>query len=297
VTEPFVFISHSSKDNAYVRKLAEGWRANGVNVWVDFEGIEDGARWLQRIEQAVTDCDAAVIVMSAGARESEWVEREGLMLLDLRKPLFIAMIEPTPLPLHLISRQFTNFTSDYDAAFRSLTKRLRDVLNKVPEAVAAATPAEDDSSPDPGEDNFFAYIAQMNEGEEMSLIAQDLYYWAKKEADSIEFGGRHSPCFHARVDVGGKAVTVFTIQAYLRHPAVQVPFDYLSKYPPYTDGIERLKTLRALDKVLPHDEQFSETRANRRPSIALAHLLGDAERLEQFKGVISEIINRLQAGK
>jgi hypothetical protein len=297
VTEPFVFISHSSKDNAYVRKLADDWRTQGINVWVDFEAIEDGARWLQRIEQAVTDCDAAVIVMSAGARESEWVEREGLMLLDLRKPLFIAMIEPTPLPLHLITRQFTNFINDYDAGFRSLTKRLRDVLNKVPEALAAATPEEDNTSPDPDEGNFFAYIAQMNEGEEMSLIAQDLYYWAKKEVDSIEFGGRHSPCFHARVHISDKAVTVFSLQAYLRHPAVQVPFDYLSKYPPYTDGVERLKTLRALDKVLQHDEQFNETRANRRPSIALAHLLGDAERLEQFKGVISEIINRLHAGK
>lgn len=296
VTESFVFISHSSKDNDIVRKLGNDLRGNGIRVWIDFEAIEDGARWLQRIEQGVRDCAAAVIVMSAGARESEWVEREALMLLDLRKPIFIAIIEPIPLPLHLITRQFTNFIDDYDTGFENLTKSLHDILNQVPEAIAKATPKAETLSPDPDEGNFFAYLAQMTEGEAMSLIAQDLYYWAQKEADNIEFGGRHSPCFHARVTVGKKAVAVFTLQAYLRNPAIVVPFDYLSKYPPYTDGTVRLETLRELDKVLAGQARFNDTRANRRPSIPLAHLLGDAERLEQFKGVVSEIINRLQAG-
>ena len=298
MTQPFIFISHSSKDNDLVRKLGTDLRSAGFNVWIDFEAIQDGERWLHSIEQGVSDCGAAVIVMSAGARESEWVEREALMLLDLRKPIFIAMIEKTPLPLHLITRQFTNFMVDYDKGLKSLTKRLRDVLNNVPEAVEEAiSKPEINISPDPSEDNFFAYVAQMEDGEAMSLIAQDLYYWAKKETDSIEFGGRHSPCFHARVTVDGKDVTVFTVQAYLRNPAVLVPFDYLGKYAPYTNGKVRLETLRELDRVLPDKERFNDTRANRRPSIALAHLLGDAERLEHFKGIASEIINRLRAGK
>jgi hypothetical protein len=104
VTQPFIFISHSSKDNDYIRKLGADLRKAGFKVWIDFEAIQDGERWLHSIEQAVSDCGAAVIVMSAGARESEWVEREALMLLDLRKPIFIAMIEKTCISSHGSSR-------------------------------------------------------------------------------------------------------------------------------------------------------------------------------------------------
>ncbi|MDQ7033988.1 MAG: toll/interleukin-1 receptor domain-containing protein [Anaerolineae bacterium] len=159
MTESFVFISHSSKDNDIVRKLGDDLRTNGIPVWIDFEAIEDGSRWLQRIEQGVRDCAAAVIVMSAGARESEWVEREALMLLDLGKPLFIAIIKPIPLPLHLITRQFTNFSDDYETGFENLANSLHDVLNQVPQAIANTTPQAKTHSPDPDESNFCIYPA------------------------------------------------------------------------------------------------------------------------------------------
>jgi hypothetical protein len=49
-----------------------------------------------------------------------------------------------------------------------------------------------------------------------------------------------------------------------------------------------------LDTLLPEDDVFDEDRANRRPTIALDYLLGDAARLERLKGIVADIMRRLR---
>src|SRR5690606_634338 len=106
------FISHSTRNNDFTRLLAESLRKHGFEVWVDLDSIRDGDPWLRSIEAAIEACDAAVVVMSQAARDSEWVEREVLMVMNLNKRLYITLIEDVPLPLHLINRQFTDFRDD-----------------------------------------------------------------------------------------------------------------------------------------------------------------------------------------
>ena len=288
-----VFISHSSEDNEFVRQLAHDLREDGISVWLDLDEIDDGERWLREIQKGIEVSAAMLVVMSRNARESEWVERETLYALQLRKPIFIAQTENIPLPLQLVNLQYTDFMADYSDGVDALVAILRPLLN-APPPDTAPHPLPEDVSLDPNEENFFAYIAQMKAGNDYALIARELYRWGQTHGDKIEFGGRFNPAFHVRVSIGAKDVIVYSVLAYLRNPAVQIPFEYLSKYPPYSDYDLRLATLRELDSLLPDDARFKASRANRRPTLQLDYLLGDARRLEQFKQMVVEIMAKLR---
>ena len=291
--KPYIFISHSSQDKPAVAEIVDDLQAKGIHVWVDFDRLESGAKWLDNIQTAIDDCAGFLVILSKVSRRADWVMRECLYALQLRKPLYIALIDDVPLPLLLVDRQFNNFVDDYDMALADLLTVLEATLANPPKPTEAH-PLPDAISPTANEDNFFAYLAQMDKGDELATLARDLYGWSQKTITETEFSGRFRPAFHAKFAIDGKLVSVFSILAYLRHPTVQIPFDYLRKYAPFTRKEHRLKILRELETLLPDDDSFERDRADRRPTIALEYLLGDAERLEKFKEIVSNIIEALR---
>lgn len=294
VQQPYIFISHSSKNNDMASQIAEGLRDAGFNVWLDLDSIPDGSRWLAEIQQGVENCGALLIVMSHPARGSQWVEREALLAMELRKPLFIALIDDVPLPLHLIDRQFTDFRAEFDAPLNDLVEALQDIELMNETGKSERLPLPPDVSPKPTEDNFFPYLKQLSDGEDMVMIASDLYHWAKKEADMVEFSGKQKPGFHARINLDELYVTVFTVRAYSREPVAEIPFEHLMNYPPYDRRELRLSTLQMLNDLLPGDETFVESRADRRPSLSLRTALQSSEKLEAFKLVVKDIMDQLR---
>lgn len=290
--EPYIFLSHSSSDNSITQRLADDLEDAGFEVWVDFETIGDGDRWVQRIQAGVDHCAALVVVISRNARQSEWVERETVLALQLRKPVFIALVEAVPLPLQLITRQYTDFASDYTAGLERLVAALNKALQDV--AIGSAPrilpPA---MSPDPNEHNFFAYLKQMDNGDLLALVARDLFKWSRQQGANVVFSGKYRPAMHAQLHLNGKDVTILSVLAYMQTPAAQIPLDYLAKYPPYTDPEKRLTALAALNKLMPQSDQFDDSRANRRPTLPILAALETAEALENFKEIIQTIINDL----
>jgi hypothetical protein len=282
-----VFISHSNTDNAITEALADHLQQAGINIWIDRKNIKSGDRWLRSIQKALEACHAVVIVMSRAARDSEWVEREALLAMDLRKPIYIARIEDMPLPLYLINRQYTDFVQDADRAREDLIDAL---LALDDGAAPRRLPAS--RSPLPNQQNFFEYVAQLPGGESNEWIARDLFRWGQSLADAVEFGGKITPGFHVRVHIGEDDVTVFSLWAFARQPAVQVQLQYLSEFPPYDNRKVRLSTLRSLNRLM--DEPFLDDRADRRPTLPLQEALDTADKLETFKQIISEIIDNLR---
>ena len=287
ISQPYVFISHSTSDNAFAGQLAADLRAADFDVWVDLDSIRDGEAWLRAIQKGVAECSAIVIVLSGHARDSEWVERETLLAMDLKKPLYIARIDDTPLPLHLINRQYTDFREDYDVALERLVVALRQVVREgTPTPKIIAPPKLD---PAPGVDNFFRYVEQLPGGEDAATIARDLYDWAEDLADSVDFGGKRVPGFHARVG----DVTVFSVWAYKRKPKLQLQFSYLSDHPPYDDGDMRRSTLRSLNALL--DVPLDAESADRRPTVPLA-AFNAAGTLGRLKHLLEEVMDNLRSG-
>ena len=123
-------------------------------------------------------------------------------------------------------------------------------------------------------------------------MGRDLYRWGKKHADKVDFGGKITPGFHVRIQIGEDEITVFSVWAYPRKPAVQIQFQYLADYPPYNEYKLRLSTLQSIGKLT--NTSFIEDKADRRPTLSL-DLLDTAEKLETFKQIMHEIIENLQS--
>lgn len=292
--DPYIFISHSSQDNPAVAEIVDDLQARGVRVWLDLDRLKSGQQWLSDIEAAIDDCAGFMVIISKTSRRAEWVMRECLYAMQLRKPVFIARIDDVPLPLLLVDRHYADFAADYDKALVDTVTSVEKCLANPP-ATLTKQPLPDHVSLDPNEANFFSYLAQMERGDLQAQVARDLFQWANQQAAITDFSGRFRPALHVKVTLKQKQVTVFSILAYLRHPAVQVPLDYLSKYPPYTEQAERVRLLRLLDELSPATDPFEDSRADRRPTIPLAALLASDARLTQFKAMVTQIMSALQA--
>jgi len=77
-----VFLSHSAKDKAVVRPLAERLRADGVKVWFDEwvlkpgDSIEKNQSKTAQIEEWLERSRVLVLCMSVKAFGSDWAQLE-----------------------------------------------------------------------------------------------------------------------------------------------------------------------------------------------------------------------------
>ncbi len=74
-----VFLSHSSRDKAVVRDIAERLKADGLRVWLDDWEIKSWARRATRkkkIEEGLESSRVLVLCMSANAISFDWVRLE-----------------------------------------------------------------------------------------------------------------------------------------------------------------------------------------------------------------------------
>src|SRR5712692_5310893 len=71
-----VFLSHSSKDKAVVRAVAERLRADGLRVWLDDWELRPGDSIPAKIEAGLEHSRVLVLCMSAQAFGSDWAQLE-----------------------------------------------------------------------------------------------------------------------------------------------------------------------------------------------------------------------------
>ena len=279
--EGTIFLSHSSQDVEITQWLQAQLEAAGFTTWVDVVSIPDGSTWVREIERGVRECGALVVILTQNALRSEWVERETLLALDLKKPVFIALLEEVTLPIYFVNRQFTDFRASRSRGAKQLIAALSGKKKAPPPA----------PEPTPNEANFFAYIAQLPGGEPAAQVARELYDWAETLGLHVVFGGWSTPVMHAKLTLNGGEVTIFSVWAYSRQPAVQVMLQYLQLAPPYDERQLRLSTLDALNRLMRPAEQFPDDKAEGRPGLPLATALADPAALADFRQIVKEIID------
>jgi hypothetical protein len=80
-----VFLSHSSRDRRFARRLAETLRRHGVPVWFAETDIVGAKQWHDEIGKALARCDWFLLVLSPHSLKSTWVSRELLYALNDRR--------------------------------------------------------------------------------------------------------------------------------------------------------------------------------------------------------------------
>lgn len=123
-----VFISHSSKDRAFTKRLAGLFGERGIRYWYSATHIAGAKQWHDEIGQALTRCTWFLVVLTPHAVRSAWVKRELLFALnDVRYNEKIIPLLRRPCNYRLLSWtlpefQFVDFTGSFEAGCRQLLK-------------------------------------------------------------------------------------------------------------------------------------------------------------------------------
>jgi hypothetical protein len=89
-----VFLSHSSHDKSFVRRLADGLKAYEVKVWLDEVELAIGQPLVTRLREAIETADHLVVVLSLHAVASHWVREEMQIAYALERELGRSIVRP-----------------------------------------------------------------------------------------------------------------------------------------------------------------------------------------------------------
>jgi hypothetical protein len=126
-----IFLSHSSRDKFFVRKLAERLRSAGIRVWLDEAEINIGDSLTEKIGRAIDEMDFVGVVLSNNSVNSGWVQRELQIaiqreLATKRVVVLPLLIEPVEMPHFLKDKLYADFTTPerFEETFPKLLKAL-----------------------------------------------------------------------------------------------------------------------------------------------------------------------------
>jgi len=288
---PFIFLSHSRKNIPLRDEFNQRLTDAGLMLWYDERDIAIGDDWTRTLESALENCAAVVLIWSADAAESRWIKRETLKAVDLKKPILIALMDDTPLPLQMIDLQALDFRPNRLTAFERLIKE----IGRIP-TFKNPQRAIEKKKKVLRDHRFFKHLKKLPDGELCAQVALDLLEWAEANADEISFSGNKEPALSAVLWIGNGGLTVFRVRAYPRQPSIEIPFADLQAFAPYTQPAERLRLLRRLNFLMPAGEEFDEVRAERRPNLPIARALSAPDTVSDFKKILDMMVEQLRAG-
>jgi hypothetical protein len=83
VTQPSVFLSYAQKDSESAESLEQGLRVRFVLAWRDKTSLHAGEKWPKALGEAIQRSRALVLLWSAAASHSDFVELEWNIALAL----------------------------------------------------------------------------------------------------------------------------------------------------------------------------------------------------------------------
>jgi tetratricopeptide (TPR) repeat protein len=204
VAQPKVFVSHSHKDDAFTKRLVADLRAAGADVWVDVANMGAGD-FQERINDALTNCEWAVLVLTQDALDSKWVKMEVNAAIRLTHQGQIRNVLPIragPMDLKTLPPLWGVFnvfdaTSDYPAARADVLRALG--LSVVPQSVTRTLHALELTLPDEAPPPIVAQPAESaedppreHESSRLPILPQtppEMRAWRWGSAPDLSFAG------------------------------------------------------------------------------------------------------------
>lgn len=122
-----IFISYSHADKSFVDRLASSLVDHDAHVWVDTWELNVGDSILTRVQEAIRDSSALLIVLSKASVASEWCKKElnaGLMReLDERRVIILpVLVDDCEMPIFLREKMYADFREDFENGLKALVE-------------------------------------------------------------------------------------------------------------------------------------------------------------------------------
>lgn len=119
-----IFFSYSRDDTEFVLNLAKNLRLAGANVWLDQLDISPGTRWDKAIENALTQSNTLLVILSKTSVESDNVLDEVSFALEEGKRVVPVLLESCEIPFRLRRLQYADFTERHKKGILTLIQAL-----------------------------------------------------------------------------------------------------------------------------------------------------------------------------
>lgn len=118
-----IFISYSHQDKDFVDQLAAHLVKHRARVWVDRWELNVGDSILDRVQSAIQEASALIVVLSKAAVESQWCKKElsaGLVreLEEKRVVVLPVLVEDCDIPMFLRDKLYADFRSSFDRGLK-----------------------------------------------------------------------------------------------------------------------------------------------------------------------------------
>lgn len=129
-----IFISYSHSDKEFAESLATQLVHAKQNVWIDTWELNAGESLIERIEGALGDADAILVLLSKNSVQSEWCKKElrsGLIReLEEKSVLVIPVVlDDCEVPLFLKEKLWVDFRKNKDEQWALLLRSLDRISN------------------------------------------------------------------------------------------------------------------------------------------------------------------------
>ena len=123
-----VFLSHSSRNTAFTKRLAKTLAAHGVRSFLSKEHIGGAQEWHDEIGSALKRCDWFLVVLSPQSARSRWVKHELIYALQEGRyrehiiPVLFRACDADRLSWTLSAFQWIDFRKDFHEGCRQLLR-------------------------------------------------------------------------------------------------------------------------------------------------------------------------------
>lgn len=125
-----VFISYSRKDIDFARKLTEALRGQGLDFWIDQEGIPPTVDWWKEIEKGIEEADTFLFLMSPDSVRSKVCRQQVEVAVKNGKriiPIVVREIkaEDAPVDINHLNWIFLRENDDFNTALEKLITAIK----------------------------------------------------------------------------------------------------------------------------------------------------------------------------
>lgn len=129
-----IFISYSHRDKQFVDVLAKQLVRHHVNVWVDRWELSIGDSIIEKIQDAIDESSALLVVLSQSSVTSEWCKKEltsGLLKELEEKRVFVlaVLLDDCEIPLFARGKLYADFRSSFDDGLTVILEGVAKITN------------------------------------------------------------------------------------------------------------------------------------------------------------------------